>query len=206
MMVNLMSIRASASLCGRCSKFTNNVSIASLTVSRRYNSSGQSVTISSFKGSRGDYVAGSVPKKAASTLTVGHKRTSYVKTDRRVSCIHADGNLVGSKQGELKIHGKVYPSDSWTNVPSTILENVSRKLHQQENHPISITRKLIESRFPGYQHHNEFDPVVTVGQNFDSLGFPLDHPGRSRTDTYYINKDTVLRTHTSAHQADVFRA
>ena len=43
-------------------------------------------------------------------------------------------------------------------------------------------------------------------QNFDSLGFPLDHPGRSRTDTYYINKHTVLRTHTSAHQADTFRA
>jgi phenylalanyl-tRNA synthetase alpha chain len=34
----------------------------------------------------------------------------------------------------------------------------------------------------------------------------LDHPGRSKTDTYYINKDTVLRTHTSAHQADIFAA
>ena len=65
---------------------------------------------------------------------------------------------------------------------------------------------MIESRFPGYQHHNDFFPVVTVGQNFDSLGFPADHPGRSRTDTYYVNKDHVLRTHTSAHQADVFRA
>ena len=43
-------------------------------------------------------------------------------------------------------------------------------------------------------------------QNFDSLGFPIDHPGRSRTDTYYVNKDTVLRTHTSAHQADTFRS
>ena len=48
--------------------------------------------------------------------------------------------------------------------------------------------------------------MVSVGQNFDSLGFPADHPGRSRTDTYYINQDTVLRTHTSAHQADIFRA
>jgi phenylalanyl-tRNA synthetase alpha chain len=45
-----------------------------------------------------------------------------------------------------------------------------------------------------------------VLQNFDSLGFPADHPGRSKTDTYYINKDTVLRTHTSAHQADIFAA
>lgn len=48
--------------------------------------------------------------------------------------------------------------------------------------------------------------MVTVAQNFDSLGFAADHPGRSRTDTYYINKDTVLRTHTSAHEVDVFRA
>ena len=46
---------------------------------------------------------------------------------------------------------------------------------------------------------------MTVAQNFDSLGFPVNHPGRSRSDTYYINADTVLRTHTSAHQADTFR-
>lgn len=43
-------------------------------------------------------------------------------------------------------------------------------------------------------------------QNFDSLGFPPNHPGRALTDTYYINKETLLRTHTSAHQADTFRA
>lgn len=47
---------------------------------------------------------------------------------------------------------------------------------------------------------------MSVRQNFDSLGFPQDHPGRSRTDTYYIDKNTVLRTHTSAHQADKFLA
>ena len=66
---------------------------------------------------------------------------------------------------------------------------------------------MIESSFraPTYTHYNELDPIVTVYQNFDSLGFPQDHPGRSRTDTYYINKNTVLRTHTSAHEAEIFR-
>ncbi|KAF2141360.1 uncharacterized protein K452DRAFT_309132 [Aplosporella prunicola CBS 121167] len=92
------------------------------------------------------------------------------------------------------------------NTPSTITDAVSRRLHLQSNHPISITRQLIESRFPGFQFHNDLFPVVSVQQNFDSLGFPADHPGRSRTDTYYLNKNTVLRTHTSAHQADTFRA
>ena len=47
---------------------------------------------------------------------------------------------------------------------------------------------------------------MTTQQNFDSLDFAPDHPGRSRTDTYYINSSTCLRTHTSAHQADVFRS
>lgn len=92
------------------------------------------------------------------------------------------------------------------NTPSTILAAIPRRLHLQQDHPLAITRQLIESRFPDYKYHNDLFPVVTVGQNFDSLGFPPDHVGRNRTDTYYINKETVLRTHTSAHQADTFRA
>ena len=47
---------------------------------------------------------------------------------------------------------------------------------------------------------------MTIGQNFDSLDFPLDHPGRSRTDTYYVNEGNCLRTHSSAHQVDAFRS
>ncbi|KAF2796825.1 phenylalanyl-tRNA synthetase mitochondrial precursor [Melanomma pulvis-pyrius CBS 109.77] len=92
------------------------------------------------------------------------------------------------------------------NTPSSILSAIPRRLHLQPDHPIAITRQLIESRFPGFSYHNEHFPVVTVEQNFDSLGFPADHIGRSRTDTYYLNRETVLRTHTSAHQADTFRA
>ena len=91
------------------------------------------------------------------------------------------------------------------NTPSTILDAIPRRLHLQPDHPLTITRKLIESRFPGYKAHNDLFPIVTTVQNFDSLGFPPDHVGRSRTDTYYLNKSTVLRTHTSAHQADTFR-
>jgi phenylalanyl-tRNA synthetase alpha chain len=92
------------------------------------------------------------------------------------------------------------------NTPSAILSAIPRRLHLQPDHPLAITRQLIESRFPNYKTHNNLFPIVTTGQNFDSLGFPADHIGRSRTDTYYLNKDTVLRTHTSAHQADTFRA
>ncbi|MCJ1309045.1 hypothetical protein MMC25_002700 [Agyrium rufum] len=108
----------------------------------------------------------------------------------------------------LTLNGKTYERDDWTNVPESILSALPRKLHVQPSHPISLTRKLITSHFPKptYAHHSTFSPIATTHQNFDSLDFPPDHPGRSKTDTYYLNADTVLRTHTSAHQVDTFRA
>lgn len=112
-----------------------------------------------------------------------------------------------SETPSLEIDGKSHAIDDWTNVPPSIFSFLPRKLHLQPSHPVSITRQVIERSFPSptYTHYNDLHPIVTVAQNFDSLGFPQDHPGRSRTDTYYINKDTVLRTHTSAHEADIFR-
>ena len=35
---------------------------------------------------------------------------------------------------------------------------------------------------------------------------PADHVSRSPNDTYYVDTDTVLRCHTSAHQAEMLRA
>lgn len=48
-------------------------------------------------------------------------------------------------------------------------------------------------------------PVVTPARNFDDLSFPADHPGRALTDSYYINKEYMLRTHTSAHEVETFK-
>ncbi|KAL1989738.1 hypothetical protein VTN49DRAFT_6935 [Thermomyces lanuginosus] len=112
-----------------------------------------------------------------------------------------------SSRSPLTIEGQSYQTDEWTNTSPTILSHVGRRLYLEENHPLAITRRLIESQFaaPVYGNFVEENPVVTTAQNFDVLGFPADHPGRSRTDTYYVNEKTVLRTHTSAHQADYFR-
>jgi phenylalanyl-tRNA synthetase alpha chain len=72
---------------------------------------------------------------------------------------------------------------------------------------VSITRQIIEHNFPAqiYKPYNAFHPVVSTHENFDSLGFAPDHPGRARSDTYYINQQTLLRTHTSAHEAYLFQ-
>ncbi|KAN0071254.1 hypothetical protein V8E54_010685 [Elaphomyces granulatus] len=116
-------------------------------------------------------------------------------------------NAWSGSDKQVNIRGNSYDTDEWTNTPDSILSHVGRLLYLDESHPLAITRRLIEGQFPGpvYGNHVEKYPVVSTAQNFDVLGFPVDHPGRSRTDTYYINKNTVLRTHTSAHQQTYFR-
>ncbi|KAK5045879.1 hypothetical protein LTR84_008665 [Exophiala bonariae] len=111
------------------------------------------------------------------------------------------------KSGSL-ILGKPYLFDQTTNVPQSILDLVGRNLYDNPDHPLCITRKLIESCFPSpeFNHFIQADPVVSVHDNFDVLGFPKDHPGRSRTDTYYLNSSHLLRTHTSAHQHAAFKS
>lgn len=39
--------------------------------------------------------------------------------------------------------------------------------------------------------------IVSVKNNFDLLNAPADHPSRQETDTYYLEKDCVLRTQTT---------
>ena len=45
--------------------------------------------------------------------------------------------------------------------------------------------------------------VETVWHNFDALNQPLTHPSRSHRDTFYVDDETLLRTHTSTGQIRV---
>lgn len=94
------------------------------------------------------------------------------------------------------------------NIPPHIAELVGRELHTKENHPIGIVRAKIQEYFSNlddggeaYKIFDAEDPIVTTKQCFDDLRIGPDHPGRSPSDTYYIDDTTLLRTHTSAHQS-----
>lgn len=113
-------------------------------------------------------------------------------------------NMVANRPCHVTVLGEEYPTDHMTNVSPTIVSKLPLKLHTQPSHPLSTLRALIESHFPSYSHLSSLSPLVTPYQNFDLLSFPADHPGRSVTDSYYVNKDLMLRTHTSAHEVEVF--
>lgn len=144
----------------------------------------------------------SLPLRNVSTQHPAHrklKRRLYEEAGNKILQI---GDLKGAK-----ISGYAHVFDDTTNLSPSILSNVDRDIYLYPNHPICITRKLIESVFPPpiFRNYTARNPVVTTHENFDVLGFPEDHPGRARTDTYYVNKDNVLRTHTSAHQHAAFQ-
>ena len=119
----------------------------------------------------------------------------------------------------------------WCNVTEGISSKIGRNLHLQPAHPINIIKKRIAYYFhtraeaakaaaaaapPSptqtapetfeFTLKDDLSPRVTVAQNFDSLLFTADHPGRSLSDTFYFNRTELLRTHTTAHECDLLRS
>jgi phenylalanyl-tRNA synthetase alpha chain len=74
-------------------------------------------------------------------------------------------------------------------------------------HVITQTRREIEDVFVGLGFNVAEGPEVeSVFYNFDALNHSETHPARSRGDTFYLDGDTVLRTHTSPMQVRLMMA
>lgn len=68
-------------------------------------------------------------------------------------------------------------------------------------HPITLVRRQIEDIFLGMGYSIEEGPEIeTDYYNFVALNLPKHHPARDMQDTFYIDEETVLRTHTSPVQ------
>ena len=68
-------------------------------------------------------------------------------------------------------------------------------------HPLNKTMEELENLFQTIGFSIIEGPEVeTVANNFDLLNSPKNHPSRDLSDTFYINEDILLRTHTSTVQ------
>ena len=68
-------------------------------------------------------------------------------------------------------------------------------------HPLLKTLEELEDLFVSMGFKVLTGPEIeTVANNFDSLNSPDNHPSRDMSDTFYIDEETVLRTHTSPVQ------
>lgn len=144
----------------------------------------------------------------AKTAAASGTNPRHVELEKKLQELGQENKIVHENaQSGAKILGAPYIFDETSNLTDSILGLVGRNIYDNPDHPIGITRNLIESCFqdPTFKHFSMNNPVVSIRDNFDVLGFPKDHPGRSRTDTYYVNSNHLLRTHTSAHQQGAFQ-
>lgn len=71
-------------------------------------------------------------------------------------------------------------------------------------HPVSRTLERIESIFTNIGFDVAEGPEIEDDyHNFSALNMPEHHPARAMQDTFYIDSNTVLRTHTSPVQVRV---
>ena len=71
-------------------------------------------------------------------------------------------------------------------------------------HPNTIALEEVERIFVGMGYEVVEGPEVEYDlYNFEKLNIPDGHPAKDEQDTFYINKDIVLRTQTSPVQARV---
>ncbi|XP_014468138.1 PREDICTED: probable phenylalanine--tRNA ligase, mitochondrial [Dinoponera quadriceps] len=120
---------------------------------------------------------------------------------------------VNKNINELVLLGQKYVTDDWTNITPNVISKLGRNLHVKQYHPLWLLRQRIVDYFykqfpgksgtPAFSIHDNICPVVTTSQNFDSLLVPKDHPSRRKSDCYFVNQDTLLRAHATAHQAEL---
>lgn len=71
-------------------------------------------------------------------------------------------------------------------------------------HPNTIALEEVERIFIGMGYEVVEGPEIEYDlYNFEKLNIPANHPAKDEQDTFYINKDIVLRTQTSPVQARV---
>lgn len=69
-------------------------------------------------------------------------------------------------------------------------------------HPLTLVLDEVKDIFTGMGFSIVEGPEVELDYyNFEAMNIPKNHPARDVQDTFYINDDVVLRTHTSPMQA-----
>ena len=121
---------------------------------------------------------------------------------------------LGSSLNELKdyIEGRLARAEAAATAGGRVVQAVDVTLPGRAPrigtlHPVTQMRTEIEEIFLEMGYCLASGPEVeTDFFNFEALNFPRDHPARDTQDTFYLEGDLLLRTHTSPVQIRAMRA
>jgi len=86
-----------------------------------------------------------------------------------------------------------------SNIPPSITSKMGETLYKTVGHPICTVKDMVFEYFDDLARIEIDNPLVPVEYNFDRLRVPQNHPSRARSDTFYENENTVLRTHMTCY-------
>lgn len=106
-------------------------------------------------------------------------------------------NRFETKKNEIEIRTSVSASKIDLTLPPNKIKIGSKHILNQTLEEIkNIFKSLGFSVFEGPELESDY-------YNFEALNFPADHPARDMQDTFFINENFLLRTHTSPVQIRV---
>lgn len=101
---------------------------------------------------------------------------------------------------ELEMNEKLHKEEIDISLPS-------KSIPVGSLHPISVVKDDLEELFLGLGYTVAEGPEVESDHfNFELMNLPKGHPARDMQDTFYIDENTLMRTHTSPVQAHVMLA
>ena len=136
--------------------------------------------------------------------------TSLIKLLRDIPAEQraAAGALINTFKHELEARIEAALQNARTEVKNRLISEHAvdvtlpgRKLPLGNRHPITIIADRIIEIFTSLGFTIVEGPEAELDfYNFEALNIPQDHPARDMHDTFYLSKDTLLRTHTSPVQ------
>ncbi len=147
-------------------------------------------------------------------LQSSNNKNSFTKFSFIKFCSNNNNSTLNSNNNQLIF-------DETSNTPNNIITKVGQNKYKQKNHPLEIITKLMieffkndeckKSSIPGLDLNNKFEvfdslsPVVSIKDCFSDLLVENSHETVSPKNTYFINKNQVLRTHMTTHDVPLLK-
>ncbi len=134
-------------------------------------------------------------------LTQFLRNISQLPAEQRPAAGKKANELKGILEREFKTAIKKFESADSDNLDRIDVSLPGRPLTTGYLHPITQVNDQICDIFSSLGFDIAEGPEVESDYyNFEALNFPKDHPARDMQDTFFVNDDVVLRTHTSPLQ------
>ena len=113
---------------------------------------------------------------------------------------------IEAKLDTLKVELEDREIEAKLNATKVVDLTIPTRTTQGSLHPVTIaSHKVVEVfRSMGFLVEDGFE-VETEYNNFEAVNVPKNHPARDMQDTFWLENDQVLRTHTSANQNRVMK-